>query len=173
MAFTVNDVRLEAQQYINGHIHEDEAVRGVNACINSIGSRIWPEGKYTLTAEEDAWYNLPDDFARVVEIKDSKNRVYNNYLIRNRKIKFVAADDYTMTYITLPVKVEAAGDTIDLLDVFLPPMGKFLAANYIRLYEKTSTDMADRLIIEFQRDITDIFNDIEIGGGAFQVKAKW
>lgn len=102
----------------------------------------------------------------------------DSYTIRDRRIKFAATDKYVLTYITTPTKYTATTDTIDLPDIYLPAMAKFVAAKFYYMDEhdeNTTVREADRLMNEFYADINALLGEVEMTteGNAFQVEVVW
>jgi hypothetical protein len=113
-----------------------------------------------------------------VPYEDLTGDDYDDYTIRDRRIKFASTDKYVLTYITSPTKYTATSDTIDLPDLYIVPMAKFLAAKFLYMDERDETSTvreADRLMNDFYNDINSLGGEIEMETehNAFQTEVIW
>jgi len=183
MSFTVENIIAEIPAHIDEEIDVDEAdelaqaLSWANSCMLAMGSRAWVEAEEEYaSATANTWYNLPDDFINTVAVETDDTDDYKNYTIRNRKIKFAAADDYTLTYTAYPARFTAETDTVPLQDIYLVPMGKYLAAKYLLMDsrdESSDRETSDRLMGEFYDDLNNILGTVELDNEPFQVQEVW
>lgn len=111
-----------------------------------------------------------------VPVEDTTEDEYEDYTIRDRRIKFAAADDYILTYTGYPSRFTAKTDTVPFQDIFLPPMGKYMAAKYLLMEsrdEDSDVKMANQLMAEFYDDLSNILSTVELDNEPFQVKEVW
>lgn len=183
MSFTVDDVINEIPAHIDEEIDttdSDELAKALswaNACMLAMGSRAWVEAEEEYTsATAGTWYDLPGDFINTVVVTTDDSEDYTGYTIRNRKIKFDAADTYTLTYTAYPARFTAKTDTVPLQDAFLVPMGKYLAAKYLMMDsrdENSDMNAAKQLMAEFYDDLSNILSIVELDNEPFQVQEVW
>jgi len=130
-------------------------------------------GEATTESFDDT--GLSGDSAEV-PVEDTSEDEYESYTIRDRRIKFSAADDYILTYTAYPARFTSEDDVVPLQDVYLVPMGKYLAVKYLLMDsrdESSDRETADRLMGEFYNDLNHILGMVEDDNEPFQVQEDW
>ena|GEM_PF-5325127 len=99
-------------------------------------------------------------------VEDFSGDEYSSYTIRDRRIKFDTADDYFLMYTAYPTKFDDIADTVDLPDIYLYPIAKYMAA-------AKAGKKKQELMVEFYGQMNDLLSEVEDDNEPFQVKEVW
>lgn len=111
-----------------------------------------------------------------VPAEDMTGDDYTGYVIRDRRIRFGADDDYFMVYTAFPTKMTTATGTTgtpDIQDVFFYPMAKYMAGRYMAATVGQDDPSALRMIADAMDEMNTVLSEIEIDSEPFQVEEVW
>lgn len=182
MSFTISDAIIQAESWLDKEIVlGDDALLWANEFLqNELDSRAWTEDtEEYLNSVKGTWYDLPSDFLSVASIVmntgNNKQTVSDNiYIVRRNKVSFKMDGDYTMDYVSIPVKMTGLQDDVSLSDVFLYPMAYFIAYRQLSKFGQNA-EKAEYYRHLYAMNLKSVLSELELdsNGAGFQVEMRW
>lgn len=125
---TVLDIANYAANRILGKsVNINDAIDWINEALDQMGEDARRFSTTSLAAQKNTWYDLPLDCLKLVEVTDSKGRMYPLWYTDGTRIRFKDTDTYTLRYYRNPNRVTAQTDVPDCPDAFHLPLAYYIA----------------------------------------------
>lgn len=174
MAWTVAEAQARAgESYLDDEdIDDADAIRWANDFMREkVDSRYYPRTDWEVTVAEKTWTDLPADFVTVVEMKDSSDQDYRNYLIDDNQIRFGTADTYTVAYRAEPATLALASE-VALPVLWLSAMGYFMASRFRSKDDSEDPDAAVKMT-ECDKIIQRAMGQRRATNNPMRVRMRW
>lgn len=154
MSYTGTSVKTMAQEYCDAGttITDAKALIWINECLLFLGpeTRVSSSGNI-VAVDSKTWYSLPTGLGAIYSIDCSDGTEFRGqYQIRNGKIRFDAADTYTLYFWVDPTEMSAIGSNVPAHDKLKSAVALYVASRYKSQDDDENQD-ARRLMGDFER----------------------
>jgi hypothetical protein len=156
---TVNEIRNEAQLYVDDTIEDADAVAAVNAALSDLGDMALVYDNTEIKVTRPDWEIVDDDKIHVVEVLDSDGKPYTKYQERGENIYIPDLGTYTVWYRRLPKRVSTVTETPEIHRLFHECLVTFLEYWWKKKDDDESQD-AELLYQKYKADATRAFSSL-------------
>lgn len=157
---TGNQIKQEAEAYIDEHIDDLDALIAINRGLELIGdmAQIFETVKATIT-RANQWYLLPDSVTYVQKVESPAGRLYRHYQAKDNMIRFLHPGEYLVHYKRLPKRLEGILDSPEVHPAFHQTLVTYLIAWWKLKDDDENPDGLRHLAI-FNDDVARIYRTL-------------
>lgn len=163
---TGTDLQHYVESRLGRTFEPDEILEAINECIDEIGDMNLLYATIDISVDDtDQWYNLPDDYTKVVKVikyKHSKEYIYEKWQYRNGKIRIPEGGTYKIVARKLPEYLENIAEPLNNIHRLYNNAFKYYVLGWIRenedLDDQTAKVMFERFREKTQRAATTLIS---------------
>lgn len=123
---TVSEIAGLASSIYGYPVTVSDAAAFINDALTELAYNLNNKSTYTIQAEGNTWYTLPQDFLKVDYVETETGAPYRHWRADGNQIMFYHAGTYVVHYYRMPRQVSAANDVPDCPAILHPAFAYYI-----------------------------------------------